>query len=365
MTSTTHRAARLHGTKDLRLEDVPTPAPLPHQVQIRPRATGICGTDMHYYSAGRNGIFTVTTPLVLGHEAAGEVVAVGSDVKNIKVGDRVAVEPQRPCSTCPQCKAGTYNVCPSMKFSGSASASPPVQGSLQELYCHEAAFVHSLPEKLSWIEGAMVEPLSVAVHAVKRSGLRVGQRVLILGAGPVGLLCAAVAKVSGASSIAMIDIDSARLEFARANGLANAIHTIPMRENEGEDKDAFPARLAKEALVADGFGLCEVVFDCTGVATCVNIGIRCAAPCGKVVLVGMGAAKQSIEVGVAAVREVDLVAVWRYANTFSTAIALLTSGQVDVKAFVTHTYDLTEAAKALETVVARPADLVKCVITAN
>ncbi|KAG8630987.1 hypothetical protein KVT40_000127 [Elsinoe batatas] len=365
MTASTHKAARLHGAKDLRLEDVPTPELLPHQVQIRPRATGICGTDMHYYSAGRNGIFTVTTPLVLGHEAAGEVVAIGSNVTNIKVGDRVAVEPQRPCSTCPQCKAGTYNVCPSMKFSGSASADPPVQGSLQELYCHEAAFVHHLPSNLSWLEGAMVEPLSVAVHAVKRSGLGIGQRVLILGAGPVGLLCAAVAKASGARSIAMIDIDSARLEFAKAQGLANAVHTIPMRENEGEKPEAFPARLAKEALVVEGFELSEVVFDCTGVAVCVNLGIRCAAPCGKVVLVGMGAARQSIEVGVAAVREVDLVAVWRYANTFDTAIGLLASGKLDVKPFVTHTFDLSEASKALETVVARPTDLVKCVITAK
>ena len=364
MATNTHKAALLYGAKDIRLADVPTPTPLAHQVQIRPHATGLCGTDMHYYSAGRTGIFTVTTPLVLGHEAAGEVIAVGSDVTGVKIGDRVAIEPQRPCSSCNQCKAGTYNVCPNMKFSGSASASPPVQGSLQEIYCHAAAFVHHLPPSLSWTEGAMVEPLSVAVHAVKRSGLRVGQRVLILGAGAIGLLCAAVAKVSGARTIGMIDIDAARLEFAKSQGLATTTHTIPMREEAGEDKSGFSARLANETLARDGFDLADVVFDCTGVEVCVNIGIHCAAPCGKVVLVGMGAATQNIKVGLAAIREVDLVAVWRYANTFGTAIALLESGQVDVKPFVTHSYPLTGAAEALDVVVARPADLIKCVIVA-
>lgn len=362
MSSSTHLAALLHGAKDIRLAQVPTEAPLPHQVQIRPRATGLCGTDLHYYQAGKNGIFTVTTPLVLGHEFAGEVVNIGADVKSIKIGDRVAVEPQRPCGVCPQCRAGTYNVCPNMKFSGSASASPPIQGSLQELYCHAESFVHKLPDNVSWIEGAMVEPLSVACHAVKRSGLRVGQNVLILGAGAIGLFCAAVAKASGARAIAMIDVDQARLDFAKAQKLANSTHTIPMKGEEGEEKAAFAARMAGLTLAQEGFELADVVFECTGVESCVNIGIHSAAPCGRVVLVGMGAPVQNIKVGTAAVREVDLVAVWRYANTFATAIALIASGQVKVMPLATHTYPLKDAASALELVVARPPDLIKCVI---
>lgn len=308
-------------------------------------------------------MFVIKTPLILGHEAAGEVVAVGSDVTNVQVGDRVAVEPQRPCGTCRECKSGVYNVCSRMKFCGSASAEPPVQGSLQDLYCHAAGFVHPLPERMSWAEGAMVEPLAVAVHAVKRSELRVGQRVLILGAGAIGLLCAAVARGSGATTIGMIDIDAARLDFAKARGLADATSTIPMRPSDGESASDFAARVARETLAEEGFELADIVLDCTGVELCVNVGIHCAAPAGKVVLVGMGAPMQNIKVGVAAVREVNLVAVWRYANTFPTAIALIESGKVDVRPFVTHTYPLKEAAKALEVVVARPADLIKCVIT--
>lgn len=365
MAQSTHLAAVIHGARDLRLTQVPTTTPLPHEVQIRPRATGICGTDMHYYSAGRNGIFTITTPLVLGHEAAGEVVAVGSEVDPTiaKVGDRVAIEPQRPCSVCKQCRGGTYNLCPKLKFTGSASANPPVQGSLQEVYCHAAAFVHRLPDEMSWIEGAMVEPLSVAIHAVRRSGLKAGYRVLVLGAGAIGLLCASVARVSGARSITMIDIDQARLDFAKEKGMADATFKIGMKGEEGESKMDFAARMAKESLKQDGFGLVDVVFECTGVEGCVNVGIYSAAPGGKVVLVGMGSPVQNLNVGAAAVREIDLLGLWRYANTFETAIGLIASGQLNVKPVVTHTFNLDKAAEALELVVAKPADLIKCVIT--
>jgi L-iditol 2-dehydrogenase len=363
--SNTHTAALLYGARDLRLSQVPTPTPLPHQVLIRPRATGICGTDMHYYSAGKNGIFVVEEPLVLGHEAAGEVVAVGSDVADVKIGTRVVVEPQRPCSTCKQCRGGKYNLCPNLKFSGSASAKPPVQGSLQELYCHEAAFVHHLPQELSWKEGAMVEPLSVAVHAVRRSTLRAGQSVMILGAGAIGLLCASVAKVSGAKDITMVDIDQARLDFAENQGLAQATFQVPLKGKDGESKADFAKRIAGEMLQKKGFGLADVVFECTGVEVCVNVGIHCAAPGAKVVLVGMGAPVQAINVGAAAVREVDLVGLWRYANTFATAIDLMASGKLDVKSMVTHTFSLAEAADALELVVAKPPDLIKCVITSG
>lgn len=363
MGSQTHTAALLHGARDIRLTQVPTPTPLPHQVLIRPRATGICGTDMHYYQAGRNGIFVVEEPLVLGHEAAGEVVAVGSQVTDVKVGDRVAVEPQNPCGICKQCRQGTYNLCPKLKFTGSASAKPPVQGSLQELYCHSASFVHQLPESMSWEEGAMIEPLSVAIHAVRRSGLRAGQSVMIMGAGAIGLLCASVAKVSGAKSITMIDIDQDRLDFAKKQKLANAVFKIPMRGEEGESKPDFAARMAQETLKQEGFDRAEIIFECTGVEVCVNVGIGCAAAGGRVVLVGMGSPLQNLNVGGAAVREVDLLGLWRYANTFETAIGLIASGQLDIKPMVTHTYDLAKAADALELVVAKPPDLIKCIIT--
>lgn len=320
---------------------------------------------MHYYSAGKNGVFTIEDPLVLGHEAAGEIVALGADVHDITVGTRVAVEPQRPCSACKQCREGKYNLCPKLKFTGSASAKPPVQGSLQDLYCHEAAFVHKLPDNISWSEGAMVEPLSVAIHALRRSGLRPGQSVVILGAGAIGLLCASVAKLSGAKNIMMVDIDQARLDFAEKQSLANVTFQIPLKGQDGESKADFAKRMAGEMLQRKGFELAEIVLECTGVEVCVNVGIHCAAPGAKVVLVGMGSPMQNINVGAAAVREVDLVGLWRYANTFATAIDLIATGKLDVKSMVTHSYPLSNAANALELVVAKPPDLIKCVITSN
>ncbi|KIW19143.1 hypothetical protein PV08_03435 [Exophiala spinifera] len=370
-TSSTHVAALLHGANDLRLTQVATPTPLPHEVLIAPRATGICGTDMHYYSAGRNGMFVVTTPLVLGHEAAGTIVALGSDVESLglglKVGDRVAIEPQRPCERCNVCRRGKYNLCPRLKFSGSASANPPVQGTLQARYTHPASWVYPLPQTMSWEEAAMIEPLSVAVHAVRRAKVKGGMRVVVLGAGAIGLFCAAVARVNGARWIGMVDVDGARLDFARRHGFADGVFEIPIRGNEGESKPDMAKRLAAQMLEkeGEGWGLAEVVFECTGVDTCVNIGIHCAAPGGKVVIVGMGQPVQNINVGAAAVREVDLLSLWRYANTFRTAIDMIASGQLDVKPLITHRFDLQQAADALQLVVDKPKDLIKCIITSN
>lgn len=362
MNGNTHLAALLYGAKDLRLQQVPTSAPLPHQVQIQPRATGICGTDMHYYAAGKNGMFVVRTPLVLGHEAVGEVIAVGKEVSNVRVGDRVAIEPQRPCGECKQCITGLYNLCSNMKFSGSASANPPVQGSLQQIYCHAADFVHKLPETVEWIEGAIIEPLAVAVHAVKRSGLEDTNSILVLGAGAIGLLCAAVARSKGINAITMVDVDSARLEFARSQRLADSVFTMPLRPNDSEDGADFCARIATEITSQNLGSLFETVYECTGVETCVNVGIHAASPRGKVVLVGMGSPTQNVRVGSAAIREIDLISVWRYANTFGTAIDLIASGQVTVKPLVTHVFQLEQAADALDVVVAKPPDLIKCVI---
>jgi L-iditol 2-dehydrogenase len=326
---------------------------------------------MHYYSAGRNGTFVVTAPLVLGHEAAGTVVALGSAVESLglglKVGDRVAIEPQRPCEQCHVCRSGKYNLCPRLKFSGSASANPPVQGTLQARYSHPAAWVYGLPPNMSWQEAAMVEPLSVAVHAVRRAKVRGGSRVVVLGAGAIGLFCAAVARVNGARWIGMVDVDGARLDFSRRHGFADAVFEIPIRGSEGESRPDMAKRVAGQMLekADEGWGLAEVVFECTGVDTCVNIGIHCAAPAGKVVVVGMGQPVQNINVGAAALREVDLLSLWRYANAFPAAIELIASGEVDVKPLITHMFDLEQAADALQLVVDKPKDLIKCVITSN
>lgn len=365
-----HKAAVLYGAKDMRIESVDTISPADHQVQIKVRATGICGTDMHYYQNGRNGVYVVKNPLILGHEAAGEVTSIGKAVNTFKVGDRVVVEPQRPCGVCLVCRSGRYNLCSDMKFSGSASANPPAQGSLQQYYNHDASFVYRLPDNVSYVEGALLEPLSVALHAVKRSGLHTGQSVLIIGAGAIGLLCAAAAKVAGASSINIVDIDQAKLDFATGHGghtkgIAKHSFIVPMSPDGGESKTDFASRMADDILAAPGFGLVDIVFECTGVDTCCNIGIQCTTRGGKVVIVGMGAPIQNLNIGLAGVHEIDLLGIWRYANTFGTAISLVETGQVDLKPMITHTFELEKAADALTFVLGRPKDLVKCVITSG
>lgn len=360
-----HQAAVLYGRQDLRLETVETAAPKPGEVQIAPRATGICGTDLHYYTEGKNGIFAVKDPLILGHEAAGEVVDVGTEVTSVKMGDRVVVEPQRPCFKCTLCRRGQGNLCTQLKFGGSASSCPPVQGSLQEFYNHPAELVYPLPDSVSFTEGAIIEPLSVAIHAVNRSGLRAGQNVLITGSGAIGLLCAAVAKLCGASSIAMIDVEESRLDFAKRKGFATHIFKIPFGGEPHESKADFAARMAREASAVFTAGQPDISFECTGIETCANICLYSAAPGGKVVIVGMGKPLQEISLGAAAVREVDILAVWRYSNTFPTAIAYLQAKQLDVASLVTHQFDLKDAKTAFELIGKRPQDLIKCVITSS
>ncbi|KAF9887855.1 hypothetical protein FE257_009515 [Aspergillus nanangensis] len=362
------QATVLHGAHDMRLETRPTTSPGPDEVQIRIRATGICGTDMHYYHSGKNGMFEVRQPLVLGHEAAGEIRAVGRNVTHeFQIGDRVAIEPQRPCKTCEICCSGAYNLCPRLKFTGSASVDPPIQGSLQELYNHPAVGVHKIPDTISFEEGALLEPLSVALHAVRRSGLTIGQSVLVLGAGAIGLLCASLARAAGASRVGIVDIDQSRLDFAMGSDASRkALATASYRIDLGKMadlKEGFANHIAQEIRQADGLGAADLVFECTGVESCVNIGINCTGPGGKVVLVGMGSPTQNLQIGAAAVREVDLLAVWRYANTFPTAIDLVQNGQVHLRPLITHTFELSRAETALETALAKPANLIKCVIT--
>lgn len=356
-----HQANLLYGARDLRLEFVSTTPPGPGEVQIAPRATGLCGTDLHYYAAGKNGTFIVTDPLVLGHEFAGEVVAVGPDVTAVRPGARVVVEPQRPCFKCRTCRQGRNNLCALLKFTGSASSQPPVQGSLQQLYNHPADLVYPLPDSISFSQGALVEPLSVAIHAVRRSGLYGSQHVLITGAGAIGLLCAAVARSIGVSSITMIDVEASRLEFARRNGFADAIYHAPLAGGADESKADFAARLAQEAKTVQ-IEPPDVSFECTGVETCANVCLYSAARGGKVVIVGMGKPLQEISLGAAAVREVDIISVWRYANTFPTAIELLQSGKIKVDSLITHEIDFMNARDAFEMIESRPKDLVKCII---
>ncbi|KAK5711372.1 hypothetical protein LTR17_018439 [Elasticomyces elasticus] len=353
--STQIQASVLHGVKDLRIESRELPQPAANEVQVRIASTGLCGSDLHYYSHYRNGDILVREPLSLGHESAGVVTAVGSSVTSLSAGDKVALEVGLPCGQCQRCKEGRYNICKEMKFRSSGKSFPHFQGTLQERINHPAEWCYKLPEDVSLDVGALLEPLGVALHAFRRTQMSQGATVLVFGAGAVGLLCAAVAKLKGASKVIIADIDAGRLEFAVKNGFAHSSYTVPMRRGKDIDESlAIAKETAGEIGKVDGVGEVDTVFECTGVPSCVQAAIYAARAGGRLMLVGMGHPIQTLPLGAAALREVDIVGVFRYANTYPESIEIVqqaarSSEGPDFSKLVTHRYSgLQEAIKAFD-----------------
>ncbi|EMC94922.1 hypothetical protein BAUCODRAFT_72542 [Baudoinia panamericana UAMH 10762] len=348
-------ASVLHGVKDLRIESRQLPPPFANEVQIQIASTGLCGSDLHYYSHYRNGDILVREPLSLGHESSGIVTEVGSSVSDLRPGDKVALEVGLPCERCPKCKEGRYNICKEMKFRSSGKSFPHFQGTLQQRINHPAKWCYKLPEDVGLDVGALLEPLGVALHAFRRSLMQPEATVLVFGAGAVGLLCAAVAKLKGASRVIIADIDAGRLEFAVQNGFAHNSYTVPMRRGKDIDESLTMAKETAEAIgKIDGVGEVDTVFECTGVPSCVQAGIYSTRPGGRLMLVGMGHPIQTLPLAAAALREVDIVGVFRYANTYPESIeivqqAMRSKDGPDFSKLVTHRFcGLEEAPKAFE-----------------
>jgi len=328
--------AILYKTDDIRLEQQDVVEPGPDQVLLRMDSVGICGSDVHYWTHGAIGDFIVRAPMVLGHEAAGVVTKLGSSVSNLKVGDRVAIEPGVPCAGCDYCKTGVYNLCPDMQF----CATPPVHGNLARYYVHAANFCYKLPDNVSLEEGALMEPLAVGVHACRRAGVSLGKRVLICGAGPIGLVNLLTARAMGASEVIITDIMDNRLEVAKSMG---ATHTYKATREKSAEQMAADVR---ELL---GGQSPDVTIECSGVEASVRFGIMATRSGGCLVLVGLGKPEIVMPIVNAAVREVDIRGIFRYANCYPTAIAMVASGKVDVKPLITHRFKLEETLKAFET----------------
>jgi L-iditol 2-dehydrogenase len=258
------------------------------------------------------------------------VTAVGADVATLQVGDRVALEVGLPCEQCELCKSGRYNICKGMKFRSSAKAYPHAQGTLQDRINHPAKWCHKLPENVSLEYGALAEPLSVAFHARDRANLKPGATVLVFGAGAVGLLCAYASKASGAKTVIIADIQSDRVQFAVDNGFADVALTVPMaRPQTIEDKLAYAKDLAEKVttstLNGQPIGEVTATYECTGVESCMQTAIYATQPGGKVMIIGMGNPIQTLPISAASLREIDLVGVFRYANTYPEVISLLSS----------------------------------------
>jgi len=349
---TENLSAVLHGVNDLRLESTPTPSsPLPPgHVLLAIRSVGICGSDVHYWTHGAIGDFVLTSPMTLGHEASAEVVEVGEGVEGLAKGDRVAIEPGVPCRTCGHCKGGTYNLCAKMSF----CATPPVNGSLTRRFVHPADFCFKIPDHVSYDGAALLEPLSVGVHATNRAGVKLGSTVLICGAGTIGLANLVTALAKGASAVAVTDIDDGRLAVAKSLGAAA---TVNVRGRSARD-----AADAVRAALPGGSAGADAVIECTGAEVALATAVYGAKSGGVVVVVGMGAPVMSVPLLDAACREVDVRGVFRYVNAYPTALAMVADGKVDVEKFVTHRFKLEDAVKAFETAKTGAGGAIKVII---
>ncbi|KAI0097965.1 alcohol dehydrogenase [Nemania sp. FL0031] len=349
----------LHRAKDLRIETRSLPPLAPDEVQVTIRSTTLCGSDLHYYTHFANGDILVREPLCLGHESSGEVTSLGADVSaihpSLRVGDSVALEVGVPCGDCDKCQNQRYNVCPQLRFRSSGSKFPHYQGTLQERINHPASWVHKLPPALDYETGALLEPLSVAVHAVRRLPEPPRNNLgtcLVFGAGAVGLLCSIAAQAAGFSKIIMADIDGSRLQFAQSNGYATATYAVkPGRGATVEEKLSIAKETAEEiasAVWADsqGVGRLDATFECTGVESCVQASVYATKPGGSVILVGLGVPNHILPVSEMMKSEISLIPSWRYAHTYPRAIeiaAASVTGAVidgiklpDIRKLITH-----------------------------
>lgn len=335
--------AVLTGLKTIQIRKRKVPPPARHEVQLDIQAVGICGSDMAYWGKGVAGGFV---PLdfsakglsegycgQLGHECAGTVRVVGSDVKHLKVGDRVAMEPGVPCSNCDFCRRGRYNLCPKMSFIGSGVNKVP--GAMGTLFNHSAAYCHKLPSHVSVEEGAMFEPMCVALHAVQRARVSMGKNVLVTGAGPIGLLVALCAKAAGASSVTITDISQSKLDKASEIGI-----DYPLMANT-------PDLLAvMESKLGSKFDVC---FECSGVVACLDLCVQGAISGGVVcVVANMKEQRTPARLQEAARREIDVVGCYRYCNLYPTALALVASGKVNLKPLISKQFPLSQANQAFE-----------------
>jgi L-iditol 2-dehydrogenase len=292
------------------------------QVLVQVAAVGVCGSDVHYYQHGKIGPYEVKEPLILGHELSGVITAVGSDVDVARIGQRVAVEPQRPCGVCELCKSGRYNLCPKMIF----FATPPVHGAFCEYVAIQSKFAFEIPDSVSFNAAALIEPLSVAIWALQRAEIKSGSTVLIAGAGPIGVIVAQAAKAMGATEIIITDISEDRLEFALKHGATRAIN------------------VSKDNL--DGVEV-EIFIDASGSGPAVYAGIKAVGPAGYAILVGMGNDDVLLPVSHIQNNEIWVSGVFRYINTWPLGIQMVASGQVDLDVLVTATFGLGDVAAAL------------------
>jgi len=327
----------LESRQQVALAARPDPTPGPRQVLVRIRRVGVCGSDIHFYEHGHIGPY-VAEGLVLGHEAAGEIVALGDDVRRRAIGERVSIEPGVPCRACPTCLSGRYNLCPGMRFLGTPAIgdAPAIDGAYAEYVAIDEAFAHPVPAELSLDTAALLEPLSVALWACQQAGIGAGARVLVTGAGAIGLVCVQAALALGAETVHI------RARNAHRLALAEEFGAVPIRNLDALDADA--------------------LLDCTGVPSVIGHALYALARGARAVLVGAGTDELALPLMRMHTHELTVHGLFRYAGTWPAAIALAASARVDLDALVSRHYPLADVGAALA---ARgdDADSVRAIVT--
>ena len=340
------KVAVMQGIGKMGFEERDIPKVKENEVLVKLEYVGICGSDLHYYETGAIGDYVVEPPFVLGHEPGGTVVEVGENVKSLKVGDRVALEPGKTCGHCEFCKTGRYNLCPDVVF----FATPPVDGVFQEYVAHEADLCFKLPDNVSTLEGALIEPLAVGFHAAIQGDAHLGQKAVVMGAGCIGLVSMMALKARGVSEVYVVDIMEKRLEKALELGATGVIN--------GSKEDV----LERIKELTNGTGM-DLVIETAGTEITTRQAIHVAKKGSNIVLVGYSkSGEMTLPMSLVLDKELTFKTVFRYRHIYPMAIDAVAAGKVNLKGIVTDVFELDEAQNAMDYSVNNKADIVKAVI---
>ena len=327
------RLCRLYGKRDIRIETDEVGDPQPGEVLVQMGAGGICGSDLHYYQDGGFGPIRVREPIILGHEVAGTIVAVGATVTNLRARERVAINPSRPCGHCRYCMDGKFQHCLEMRFLGSAMRFPHEQGGFRDHMLVPAPQCLPIADEVPIGEAACSEPLAVCVHASNRAGDIRGRKVLVTGAGPIGALCAAVAAHRGASEIVVTDLQDATLAIAEKMGATRTI-------NVATDANAMDEYFKDK-------GYFDLAFECSAAPSAIHTAVSALSPLGRLVQVGVSG-EVPVPLNLIVSKEIELLGTHRFHAEFAQAVALINSRSIDVRPMITATYALEDALAAFE-----------------
>ena len=340
------KVAVMNGIGEMGYTERPIPQAKEDEVLVKLEYVGICGSDMHYYEMGRIGDYIVEPPFVLGHEPGGTVVEVGKYVTHLKPGDRVALEPGKTCGKCRFCREGKYNLCPDVVF----FATPPIDGVFQEYVAHPEDLCFKLPENVSTLEGALIEPLAVGFHAAKQGDAHAGQTAVVFGAGCIGLVSMMALKACGVSRVYVVDVMQKRLDKALELGADGVIN--------GKEDDVLA--MAKELTDGEGF---DLAIETAGTEITTNQAIQAVRKGSNIVLVGYGkTGMMNMMMSLALDKEVTFKTVFRYRHIYPMAIDAVAQGKVDLKGIATHIFDFDDIQTAMDRSVNEKSEIVKAVV---